>query len=190
MQPQVKYIVLRQAIIILSFVLSINSFAYGSGRILGETQNLSNKQAITDNKNDLYIRASQPLMRQQNAIHSKISLLRRDYEFIFFYSSNCQHCRIFDPVLKLYSDNYGIPVKAFMVGGKASQSFPNSIIVAQEIVNQFFGRGAKISIPTLFILNKNNFHAYPVSSGALTYLELTTRMGELTTRILQNEKNS
>ena len=123
-----------------------------------------------------------------SAFANSTNRLGRDYEFIFFYSTDCQYCMKFSPVLKLYSDNTNIPVKAFVMGnGGVSPFFPNSNIVTQDVVDQFFSSGAKIAVPTLFILNKNNFHAYPVSSGALTYLELATRMNALTPKILHNE---
>ncbi|EKD45258.1 MAG: hypothetical protein ACD_69C00363G0002, partial [uncultured bacterium] len=51
-----------------------------------------------------------------------------------------------------------------------------------------FEKRTNISVPTLFIMNKNNLHVYPVSSGALTYLELYTRMNDLVPKILQYEK--
>ena len=93
--------------------------------------------------------------------------------------------------MKLYSENSNISVQAFVLGTSKtspySLDFPNSTTVTQDVVDQFFGIGAKIAVPTLFILNKNNFHVYPVSSGALTYLELASRMNELTPKILHNE---
>ena len=130
-----------------------------------------------------------PPLQKQMPVRSLISVLKNDYAFIFFYSNNCHHCKIFHPVLKLYSDNSGILVKAFAIGDRASTFFPNSTVVVQEVINRFFGKGAKVSVPTLFIINKNNLHAYPVSRGALTYLELSKRMDELTPKILKNEKS-
>ena len=129
------------------------------------------------------------LLKQQNPINFLVRALKRDYEFIFFYSTTCLHCRDFTPILKAYSDNSGISVKAFVIGHEMSLYFSNSTLVSQKMVDQFFGKGAKISVPTLFILNKGNLHAYPVSNGALTYLELASRMNELTPKILQHEKN-
>ncbi len=121
--------------------------------------------------------------------------LRRNYEFVFFYSTSCRHCMKFEPVLKKYSDSTGIQVRAFVVGEGKSVYFPNGTIVTQEIIEQFFGfsdsfkKGNSISVPTLFIINKNNLHAYPVSQGALTYSELYIRMNELIPKIIQHERN-
>jgi type-F conjugative transfer system pilin assembly thiol-disulfide isomerase TrbB len=114
----------------------------------------------------------------------------RNYEFVLFYRTNCPHCISFEPILKLYSDNSHIPVRAFALSNKASTAFPNSIAVSQELVDQYFGKGANVAVPTLFILNKNNLHAYPVSRGSLTYLELTNRMNQLVPKILSVERNT
>lgn len=146
--------------------------ANGAYRVLGDVQNLYSNRSVLINKNG-----------------SSISALRRDYEFIFFYSADCQYCKKFNPVLKLYSDGSGISVKAFVIGGGTSPYFTNSTVVTQKVIDQFFGKGSRVSVPTLFILNKSNLHVYPVSSGALTYLELSTRMNELVPKILQHERN-
>lgn len=160
-------------------VANINAFAVSTNasdsinRILGNTQDgfgLSPKHVIP---------------RRSSLESAK----QKEYDFIFFYSTSCPHCMQFEPVLKAYSDNTGIAVKAFAIGDRVSPVFPNSILVAQEVVEQFFGKGASVAVPTLFILNKFNLHAYPVSSGTLTYSELSTRMGKLMPKILRNEKN-
>jgi type-F conjugative transfer system pilin assembly thiol-disulfide isomerase TrbB len=159
-------------LILVAILITTSAFASSVNKIL-DTQNLF---------------GSRTSLQRQNLIDRPIRMLRREYEFIFFYRTTCQHCVDFAPVLRSYSDNSGIQVKAFVVGVGSSPYFTNSAVVPQEVVNKFFGSGSKISVPTLFILNKNNFHAYPVSSGALTYLELTSRMNELTPKILRHER--
>ena len=154
-------------------LISTKAFA-GANTIPGDTQNQLD---------------SRVLLKRQNPINSLVCILKRDYEFIFFYSTTCPHCMDFAPVLKSYSDNSGISVKAFVMDQGSSLYFPNSIMISQEVVDQFFGKGTKVSVPILFILNKDNLHAYPVSSGALTYLELVSRMNDLVPKILQHERN-
>jgi type-F conjugative transfer system pilin assembly thiol-disulfide isomerase TrbB len=187
-------------LLLLSFVVVSTSvfadgvFADKTNRVSSGTKGIqSNRSNTMFNKKHFVVRehlsSLQQQASQQNLIESSAIALRRDYEFIFFYSTDCQHCKSFDLVLKQYSDNLGISVKAFAIGERVSPSFPNSIPVAQKVVDQFFGKGSQISVPALFILNKNNFHAYPVSSGSLTYSELNTRMNQLAPKILTNEGN-
>lgn len=127
---------------------------------------------------------------QEATINRAVIALKHNYEFIYFHSGNCQHCLDFTPILKLYSARSGIAVQAFVVGTGSLASFPKSSLVQQQVIEQYFGRGAKISVPTLFILNKDNYHAYPVSCGALSYLELSARMNTLASKIWQHEKAS
>lgn len=152
------------------------------------------------------INADAPAASTHSASTRNISL-SRDYEFVFFYSTTCRHCMKFEPILEKYSNNTGIKVRVFVVGEGKSDYFPNSTIVTQEIIEQFFGsfnssnssgssdfsdsfkKDSSISVPTLFIINKNNLHAYPVSHGALTYSELYIRMNELIPKIIQDERN-
>lgn len=191
MKKHTKYHVTRQIIALMLFLLSNGVFADNANRMLGDTQYISGSRNTKVNKSDLSIKTySLPSsLQQQNSVDVSVVRLIKNYEFIFFYSTDCPHCMSFDLVLKAYSDSSGIAVKSFMLGNKSSPSFPNSIAIAQEIVDQFFGKGAKLSVPTLFILNKDNYHAYPVSSGALTYLELNARMNQLAPKILMNERS-
>jgi len=126
--------------------------------------------------------------RQNKLLYSSIAMLKNDYVFVLFYSTNCPHCTSFAPVLKKYAYDCSIPVQAFATGQAVSPNFPNSIIVPQDTIDQFFGSGSELSVPTLFILNKHNYHAYPVAKGSLTYLELNNRMNILAPKVLKHEQ--
>jgi len=126
-----------------------------------------------------------------NKIKTIKKILGPDYEFIFFYRSNCPYCRKFDPILKQYSIDTTIPVRAFTLDGISLPSFPNSITVNPAIVHEYFGSSAEdrtIAVPTLFIMNIANLHVYPVSRGALSYTDLVMRMNELIPKILFTER--
>lgn len=162
MKIWVKHNLVSHIAVVLWLLVSASSAIANTNRAFGNTHNITTSPAVF--------------------------ALKGEYEFIYFYSGNCQHCLSFTPTLKLYSDNSGILVQAFVVGTGYSPSFPNSSVVEQEVIEQYFGKGAKITVPTLFILNKNNYHAYPVSSGALSYLDLATRMNDLAPKIWRHEK--
>ena len=110
-------------------------------------------------------------LQRQNQIN-----LLKNYEFILFYRNNCPHCISFKPILKMYSNTFGIPIKAF-----------DSAVTSQGVIEQYFGKGVDFAVPTLFILNKDNLHAYQVARGALTYPELINRMSQLAPKILAHE---
>lgn len=123
-------------------------------------------------------------------INDSVSRLKKDYEFIIFYEADCKYCIAFALILKQYSVNTGIRIIGFMLGSipDASPLFTDTSQVDQKTISQFFGEGARLSTPTLFIWNKNNGHVYPVVSGLHSYEELTDRMNELAPRIIQNER--
>jgi hypothetical protein len=80
-----------------------------------------------------------------------------------------------------------IPIRAFKLSNASSPYFPDSVLVDQNTIDQYFGREAKVAIPVLFLLNTINMHVYPVSRGNLTFAELTDRMNSLMQRIRQFE---
>ena len=120
-------------------------------------------------------------------ITNKISSLKNHYQFVLFYRASCPHCRRFDPILKEYAENTGTKVVAFTLDGVSLPSFPNSIPVSRRILEQYFGNN-EILVPTLFLLNKKNLHAYPVSVGELNYYELASRINNLIPKIISFER--
>lgn len=126
---------------------------------------------------------------QSSATNPIVRLLNQEYEFILFYEPGCGHCIAFAPILKRYAEAAGIQVLAFVFDdtNKGTSLFTSSIVVDPSTVAQFFGQGAKISTPTLFIWNKRNGHVYPVASGTYTYEELNSRMNDLAPKILKKE---
>jgi len=120
-------------------------------------------------------------------VDSMKKVLGAGYEFIFFYRSSCPYCRKFDPILKQYSVDTAIPVRAFTFDGIALPSFPDSIAVDKNTVGEYFGDNATVAVPALFLMNTINLHAYPVSSGGLSYMDLVMRMNALVPKILSVE---
>jgi thiol-disulfide isomerase/thioredoxin len=106
--------------------------------------------------------------------------------FVLFYRESCPHCRRFVPILKQYSHDSGIYI-APLTFDAASPLLPGSILVKPNIVKEYFGSNARISVPVLFIANVAKGQVYPVASGELSYAELASRMNELAPKILQVE---
>jgi hypothetical protein len=118
--------------------------------------------------------------------HERLEKYKK-HEFIFFYNATCKHCTIFCKTLKDYAANHRISVTAFKLTRESSYYFPNSVLVDQNTIDQYFGEGVKMAVPTLFILNPTNMYVYPVSRGNLTYAELTIRMNDLMQNIKRFE---
>jgi hypothetical protein len=162
--------------------------------LLGVTNGCNAYAAIHDNSlNRIRDASSKYIKTLPSKPKARISsiYLPKEYEFILFYESGCKHCLTFSPVLKKYSVNTGIKIISFILGepNDAMPLFSDSTQVDQKTVELFFGKGAEISTPALFIWNKNNGHVYPVSRGMHTYFELEVRMDKLIPRMLKHEKD-
>jgi len=117
-----------------------------------------------------------------------ISSRTKSYELVLFYSFSCAHCAKFCQTLRAYSKQNQISVTAFKLTSNSCPYFPNSILVDQRTIDQYFGRGAQIAVPALFILNPYNMYLYPVSKGNLSYSELRERMDVLLLKIQKFER--
>jgi hypothetical protein len=114
--------------------------------------------------------------------------LDRHYELILFYSVSCDYCPQFCHTLYHYARQNRLSVIAFKLTKENSPHFPNSVLVDQRTIEQFFGKGVQMAVPALFILNPVNMHIYPVSRGNLTSEELRLRMRDLMQKIRAFER--
>ena len=114
--------------------------------------------------------------------------LDKHYELILFYSVSCDYCPQFCRTLKHYAWQTRMPVIAFKLTEENSPHFPKSVLVDQRTIEQFFGKGAQIAVPALFVLNPNNMNLYPVSRGNLTNEELRLHMNSLMQKIKTFER--
>lgn len=117
-----------------------------------------------------------------------ISSRIKPYELVLFYSSSCSHCSEFCRTLKEYARQSRLPVTAFKLTLAGSPYFPNSVLVDQRTIDQYFGKGAQIAVPALFVLNPSNMYLYPVSRGNLSYYELRERIEALLLKIQKFER--
>jgi hypothetical protein len=116
--------------------------------------------------------------------------LDKHYDLILFYSVSCTYCPQFCRTLKNYAWQNRIPVIAFKLTNESSPYFPNSVLVDQKTIEQFFGKGTQISVPALFVLNPGNMNLYPVSRGNLSDEELSLRMNSLMQKIRTYEERN
>ena len=173
----------------ISLAMSIGLFFIGSSSWANET--LTQMKAMVharqmSQETNAVIPIAQP---DYIKINPDVYRLKAHDVFVLFYRSTCPHCQRFDPVLKQVSDQTKIPVIAFTTDGIALPAFPNSRAINQDVITHFFGENTDIKVPTLFILNRLNGNAYPVSEGELNILDLIHRLNELAPKIWQYEEN-
>ena len=130
--------------------------------------------------------AAQTIQSNDDANHHS-SHHTSHYAFVLFYMGSCPHCQHFDPVLKEEAEMLNIPVYPFTLDGQSLPSFPDSATPTQDILKSFFGEKSTVTVPTLFLINVNNLHTYPVSQGELTQEELSNRLLQLTNDIQSKE---
>lgn len=111
-----------------------------------------------------------------------------EYQFVLFYKSTCPHCVRFDPVLKEYSRETGISIKAFTTNGRSLPDLPQTKAIDQSTINKYFGTNGSLRVPTLFVMHKTTKHVFPVSTGEMQYFELKDRMNILMKKVAAYEK--
>jgi conjugal transfer pilus assembly protein TraF len=112
-----------------------------------------------------------------------IAQLAKQTGLFFFYHSTCPYCQRFAPILKNFSDHYGITVIPITTDGISLPEFPNSKANA--------GQAEKFNVtvePALFAVNPYTHKAYPVSYGLLTEDDLRKRILDLTTKFATGDE--
>ena len=108
------------------------------------------------------------------------------HKLVMIYSSTCQYCHKFSPVLKQWSDNFNAPVKPLSLDGKPIEGFSNFEVATDDFVNAAYGDSPH-GTPALFIVNDKTNAIFPVLFGNSDYSELNTRLQEFIPKIIKFE---
>lgn len=121
---------------------------------------------------------NQVFLNQQKAEEDKaITLLAKHSGLFFFYRSTCPYCQRFAPIVKNFSDRYGISVVAITTDGIALPEFPNS--------QRDQGQAARFKVdvePALFTVNPYSQQIAPVGYGLMSEDELRIRILTIVTQ--------
>lgn len=112
-----------------------------------------------------------------------IQTLAQKSGLFFFYHSSCPYCQRFAPIVKEFSDRYGLSIIPITTDGISLPEFPNS-----KINN---GQAAKFQVkvePALFAVNPYTHKAYPVGYGLMTEDELRKRILDIATHFSSEEQ--
>src|SRR3990167_11228890 len=124
---------------------------------------------------------------KQNTTHANEENKR--FAFVLFYMQSCPHCQRFDPILKAFSDDHHIAVLAYTLDGKSLPSFPNSFNPTQTELLKFFPTQNPV-VPTLFLMDQQTHHIYPVFQGEASRYQLSQRYSLLKNKIERNQFQS
>lgn len=114
------------------------------------------------------------LEEKKKAKVGAIQKLAQESGLFFFYRSSCPYCQKFAPILKAFSERYGLAVIPITTDGISLPEFPDSMIDN--------GQSAKFNVqvePSLFAVNPYTQKAYPIAYGLITEDELSQRIYDI-----------
>jgi conjugal transfer pilus assembly protein TraF len=89
----------------------------------------------------------------------------------FFFSSTCPYCQKQAQLLKVFSDSYGIAVKAVTQDGRALPEFP------EAVVDNGMGEQLGVNkVPVIFLAIPDEHFIVPVGTGLITLDDLRQRV--------------
>lgn len=104
-----------------------------------------------------------------------VAQVANTHGLFFFFKGSCPYCHTFAPVLRQFSQMYGIEVLPISLDGGSLPDFPSPRIdsrVATEL-------GVKV-VPSVFLVEPNGRNVIPVGSGVMSVDELAERIFVLT----------
>lgn len=122
------------------------------------------------------------LSQQKQQEDQAIALLAKHSGLFFFYRSTCPYCQRFAPIVKDFSERYGIAVIAITTDGAALSAFPHSYVDHGQATR------FKINVePALFTVDPYHQRIIPVGYGLMSEDELRSRILAIATQ--SNELN-
>ena len=107
--------------------------------------------------------------------------------FVFFFASTCPYCHQFSPVLSRVAGALHARVLPLSFDNQPLPEFKDVVSATPDWVTAAFKNEA-IHYPALFIATPKTHALYAVSIGALSEVELTTRIVALIPRIRAHEE--
>ena len=122
----------------------------------------------------------------QKAVHVQLDLkkqkteqlmkdLSKSYGLFFFFSTSCEYCKVFAPVVKQFSSLYGWEVVPISMDGGQLESFPKA--VPDNGLSQKWGITV---LPSLYAVNPTTGQVIPVAHGMTSLDQMETRILALT----------
>jgi len=122
----------------------------------------------------------------QKAVHVQLDLkkqktetlmkeLSKSYGLFFFFSTSCEYCKVFAPIVKQFSSVYGWDVIPISMDGKKIEIFPQT--VPDNGLSEKWGISV---LPSLYAVNPTTGHVIPVAHGMTSLDQMETRILALT----------
>ena len=117
------------------------------------------------------------LEERKSQREGSMAALSERYGLFYFYSSTCGACRIFSPVIRALSDNYGLEVLAVSMDGGPNEAFPNHVIDSGQYQRMGLQGG---TVPALVLFDTVTKQPIPIGYGVMAADEVMQRIFYLT----------
>lgn len=111
------------------------------------------------------------LDQEKLAMQETIATLKDQYGLFFFFSSSCQYCHQFAPIVEQFATSYGWKVVAISLDGdpipQVKHFMPDNGLAAKWQVQV---------LPSLFAVNPQTGHILPVAFGLTSIDQIETRI--------------
>lgn len=111
---------------------------------------------------------------QSKQVKQTIQNLAKEYGLFFFFSSGCEYCHEFAPIVKHFSEKYGWQVLPISLDGGKLEVFPNA-----QPDNGLFTQWNVGVMPALYAVNPNTGHVIPIALGMTSIDQMETRIMSL-----------
>ncbi len=108
---------------------------------------------------------------QQN----RLKTIGHSYGMYFFFRSDCPYCHAFAPIVKQFSEQYGMTVFPVSTDGKGLPEYPSPI--TDNGVARTLGVSA---VPSVFLASPQTGNIIPLGAGMMSFSELQQRADQNT----------
>lgn len=107
------------------------------------------------------------LKNQKRQTQNRIQAFSKHQGLFFFFSSRCEYCKIFAPIVKAFAEQYGVSILAISMDGQGIAEFP------QFVLDQGASHTLKVQrLPTLLAINPKTNVATVLATGAISQTQL------------------
>ena len=96
---------------------------------------------------------------------------------VLFYSSQCPHCQAFAPIIQAFAKQNDWILEPISADGQTLPGFAYTIPADPAMLKKAF-QTREIQYPATFIADKKSQTLYQISSGNVTYQELSVRVDQ------------
>ena len=140
-------------------------------RVVWKTPELDYTQTVPTNN----LAKKQYVKLRKEKIKKSIEEASKEYGFFYFFRGTCDYCHVFSPVVRMFSEKYGIEVIPVSLDGGVMEDFP------RPRADNGWGETLGVStVPALFLVKPSTQEVIKVANGMTSMQDLEERVYQLT----------